>query len=1026
MIPRLADVAGPDSRTRAFAAAVRAAGFRGEVESDYADRVVLATDNSIYQVLPQAVAYPRDTGDVATLARLASEDRFGDIALLPRGGGTGTNGQSLGTGVVVDLSRHMNRILEIDPARRIARVQAGVVKDQLEAALAEHGLFFPPELSTSNRATIGGMVSTDASGQGSCLYGKTRDHVLGLRSVFLDGTVWDSAPLDEEGFARARAAGGIVGALHAVADEEVRVNAELIRERFPKLNRCLTGYDLAHVRDAQGRFDLNSLLCGAEGTLAFVVEATLNVVAKPRCKALVSVAYASFDGSLRAARALMESAPASIETVDSTVLALARKDVVWDSVRDLLPEDPAGTMEGLNLVEFIDDEPGGLERQLAAFIERLDAAGAPPLACLGYRVARGEAEVNRVWAMRKRAVGLLGNLEGERRPVPFVEDTAVPPENLADYIAEFRAVLDGEGLFYAMFGHVDAGVLHVRPALDMKSGEDQARVRRITDKVAALTRKYHGLLWGEHGKGMRSEYAPLFFGPLYPGLQRIKAAADPRNQLNPGKICTPPGREAALARIDAVPTRGSLDRQVPVPVRGAFAPAMNCNGNGVCFNYDLDDPMCPSWKVTRDRIHSPKGRASLMREWLRLLAARGVDPLRESEALRDGPPIGTLPARIGNTLAARRGRYDFTREVHEAMSGCLSCRSCASQCPIRVDVPELRSRFLELYHGRYLRPLRHHAVGGLEAVLPMAARMRGIYNAASGSRWGRSVARSVFGLVDSPLLSGFDLVAELRSRGVGWASPQALASVAPHERANAVVIAQDAFTSFFDTRVVLAAVDLLRRLGFVPFVAPFRANGKALHVHGFRGRFERVARANAAFLREIQSSGIAVVGIEPAVTLTYRSEYREALGEADAPRVLLLQEWLADRLDALAPHAPGATATWELLPHCTEKTQAGESLESWRKVFAALGQKLEVAKVGCCGMAGTWGHEREHEAQSRQLYRMSWSARINDPSREGRFVATGYSCRSQVKRVDGKSIPHPVEALLGVLGPAASQPGSVP
>jgi Fe-S oxidoreductase len=294
--------------------------------------------------------------------------------------------------------------------------------------------------------------------------------------------------------------------------------------------------------------------------------------------------------------------------------------------------------------------------------------------------------------------------------------------------------------------------------------------------------------------------------------------------------------------------------------------------------------------------------------------------------------------------------------------------------------------------------------------------MQGIYNAAAGSRLGRAIARGVFGLVDSPLLSGVDLSAEMRTRGVAWATPEALASVAAHERANAVVIAQDAFTSFFDTRVTLAAVDLLRRLGFVPFVAPFRANGKALHVHGFRGRFERVARANAAFLRELQSAGAAVVGIEPAVTLTYRSEYRETLGEADAPQVLLLQEWLAGRVEVLAPHAPKAADTWELLPHCTEKTQAGESLESWKKIFAALGQTLTVARVGCCGMAGTWGHERENESRSRQLYRMSWSDKVNDASREGRLVATGYSCRSQVKRVDAKGIPHPVEALLEVVG----------
>jgi FAD/FMN-containing dehydrogenase/Fe-S oxidoreductase len=1009
MIPRLAHVDKSHDSTLAFLAAARAAGFKGELESRYADRIAAATDNSIYQILPQAVAYPRDTGDVVILARLADEPRFHDIVLSPRGGGTGTNGQSLTDGVIVDLSRHMTQILEIDPRQRIARVQAGVVKDQLEAALKPHGLFFAPELSTSNRATIGGMIATDASGQGSCLFGKTRDHVLALRSVFLGGAVWDSQPTDTKEFARICARQDRIGALCRVAAEEVDGNAELIRERFPKLNRSLTGYDLAHARDGAGRFDLNALLCGAEGTLAFAVEATINLTAEPRCRALVNIGYASFDEALRSAQALMAARPASIETVDSTVLDLARNDIVWDGVRDAFPPDEAGVLRGVNLVEFIADDEAELESRLRGMTDRLDAVA--QAAGLGYRVVRGDTSVKRVWAMRKRAVGLLGNVTGERRPVPFVEDTAVPPESLADYIAEFRAVLDREGLFYGMFGHVDAGVLHVRPALDMKDPEDETRVRRITDEVVALTRKYRGLLWGEHGKGMRSEYVPEFFGPLYPSLQRIKAAADPRNQMNPGKICAPPGHEARLAKIDGTPTRGQCDRTIPLAARREFEPALTCNGNGACFNFDPNDAMCPSWKATHDRVHSPKGRAALMREWLRLLALSGAKP----EAGTAG-----LLVRMRNTLGTR-GAYDFSHEVRDAMAGCLSCKSCATQCPIHVDVAELRSQFLEIYHGRYLRPLRHHAVSGLENMLPVAARMPRLYNAAGGGWIGRSLTRRFVGLVDTPRLAGIDLRAELCARGIAWADPAALAALAPEAREIAVVVVQDAFTTYFETRVLLAALDLLTRLGFVPLLAPFMANGKALHVHGFRARFGRVAARNAAYLRTLAASGVPLVGIEPAVTLTYRQEYAAALGGADAPSVQLLQEWLASKPEQLRAHAGHAAEPFELLAHCTERTSTSASVGDWQRVFAALGQTLTVPPLGCCGMAGTYGHETEHAELSRRIYAQSWAAVVNDPARRGRLVATGYSCRSQAKRIDGVEIAHPVQALLVLL--ATGDPG---
>lgn len=1007
MIPRLTNTPAPRPLYDAFLAELHARGFAGDLSSGDADRTVLATDNSIYQIAPEAIAFPRETEDLVRIARLAAEPRFAELVMAPRGGGTGTNGQSLTGGLMVDVSRHMNRILEINVEARYARVQAGVVKDQLNAALAEHKLFFPPELSTSSRATIGGMISTDASGQGSCLYGKTRDHVLELTTVLLDGTVWHSRPLDADELAQVQRRPDRVGAVHRLLDTLHREQAGLIAQHFPKLNRCLTGYDLAHLRDAQGRLDLNAVLCGSEGTLGFVAEAKLNVLPLPTHSAIVNVRYASFDAALRDAQTLIRFGPASIETVDSKVLALAQGDIIWEEVRDFFPDDAGAPARGINLVEFVGDSEAAVEAPVACLTGAL-AAQAEATGRRGFTVARGERQVASIWTMRKKAVGLLGNMPGERRPIPFVEDTAVPPERLADYIAEFRAALDTRGLDYGMFGHVDAGVLHVRPAIDMKDPEQEKLIRAVTEDVVRITRKYGGLLWGEHGKGVRSEFSPQFFGPLYPSLQAIKAAFDPHNQLNPGKIAAP----GALLTIDGLPTRGQLDRTIPTAVRAGYDPAMHCNGNGACYNYDFDDPMCPSWKATRERRHSPKGRASLTREWLRRLAAQGCDPVAEGRALRDGPGWRALPARIRNSRARRRGEPDFSHAVKEAMDGCLACKSCTGQCPIKVDVPSFRAKFLELYYGRYLRPARDHLVGSLEALLPRLAQLPGAYNALIGSPPGRAALRMI-GLVGTPPLSRIALRRALTSRGVREATVPALRAQSPDDLARSVVVVQDAFTRFFEAPLLLDLIDLIRAMGFRPWIAPFRPNGKPLHVHGFLGKFARVAARNAAMLRSLAQTGTELVGLDPSMTLTYRAEYPEALGDTGFPNVLLVQEWLARHLDAL-PRARRAAA-YSLLPHCTERSLALGTLRHWQAAFAACGLTLRILPAGCCGMAGTYGHETEHRATSEHIYSLSWAKYVADGA--GRLLATGYSCRAQTKLMDGAQILHPVQALLGAVEP---------
>ncbi len=566
---------------------IKAEGFSGDVDASYGTRLLAATDNSVYQTIPQGVVFPKTNKDVQLALNIASRDPFLSLTFGPRGGGTGTNGQSLTPGIVIDLSRYMREILEINEQEGWVRVQAGVIKDQLNDFLRPYGYFFAPDLSTSNRATVGGMINTDASGQGSLVYGKTSDHTLALKAFLADGSELNTQGVSVEKAKLIAEQDTAVGKVYKTVLDVASSKRDLILERFPRLNRFLTGYDLEHVFDEHlCEFDIGRVLTGSEGSLAIVTEAKLNITPIAKFKTLINIKYDSFDSALRNSPFLVAAEATSVETVDSKVLNLAREDIVWHSVSDLITDVPGQEMQGLNMVEFNAEQEGDMKDKIDALCAKLDALIENKEAgVIGYQLTNNVADIQKIYAMRKKSVGLLGNTKGAKKPIAFAEDTAVPPENLADFIAEFRELLDGHQLDYGMFGHVDAGVLHVRPALDMCDPEQEKTLRQISDQVVALTAKYGGLMWGEHGKGYRSEYGPEFFGDeLFQELRRIKSAFDPHNKLNPGKICTPLESNDRLVSVDDK-KRGWFDRQIDIQVRDSFANSMNCNGNGLCFNY---------------------------------------------------------------------------------------------------------------------------------------------------------------------------------------------------------------------------------------------------------------------------------------------------------------------------------------------------------------------------------------------------------------------------------------------------------
>ncbi|MBM6632990.1 FAD-binding oxidoreductase [Leclercia adecarboxylata] len=1018
MIPQISQAPGVVQLVLNFLQALEQQGFTGDTATRYADRLTMATDNSIYQLLPDAVVFPRSTADVALLARLASQERFASLIFTPRGGGTGTNGQALNTGIVVDMSRYMNRIIEINPEEGWVRVEAGVIKDQLNQYLKPFGYFFAPELSTSNRATLGGMINTDASGQGSLVYGKTSDHVLGVRAVLLGGDILDTQPVPVELAETLGKDKTTTGRIYRTVLESCRDNRQLIIDKFPKLNRFLTGYDLRHVfNDDLSQFDLTRILTGSEGTLAFITEARLDITRLPKVRRLVNVKYNSFDSALRNAPFMVDARALSVETVDSKVLNLAREDIVWHSVSELITDVPDKEMLGLNIVEFAGDDAELIESQVEALCQRLDeliARGEGGV--IGWQVCNELAGIERIYAMRKKAVGLLGNAKGAAKPIPFAEDTCVPPENLADYIVEFRALLDSHGLSYGMFGHVDAGVLHVRPALDMCDPQQEILMKQISDEVVALTARYGGLLWGEHGKGFRAEYSPAFFGEaLYDELRKIKAAFDPDNRLNPGKICPPMGVDAPMMQVDAV-KRGTFDRQIPIAVRSSWRGAMECNGNGLCFNFDAKSPMCPSMKITSNRIHSPKGRATLVREWLRLLADRGVDPLAlEKELPEKRASLRTLVERTRNSWHARKGEYDFSHEVKEAMSGCLACKACSTQCPIKIDVPEFRSRFLQLYHSRYLRPVRDHLVATVESYAPLMARAPRTFNFFINQPLVRKLSEKHIGMIDLPLLSTPSLQRQLVGHRSANLTLEQLEALSDEQKAKTVLVVQDPFTSYYDAQVVADFIRLVERLGYQPVLLPFSPNGKAQHIKGFLNRFAKTAQKTSDFLSRVALLGMPMVGVDPALVLCYRDEYKQTLGDKRGEfHVMLVHEWLPTIVDGQVSHEISGEP-WYLFGHCTEVTALPGAPAQWASIFARFGAKLESVSVGCCGMAGTYGHEVVNHKNSLGIYELSWHQAMQRLPRN-RCLATGYSCRSQVKRVEGSGVRHPLQALLEIMG----------
>ncbi len=977
-------------------------GFLGDIQSDYASRLAAATDNSIYQVVPKCVLFPKSHKDIQISFELASEEKFQAITFSPRGGGTGTNGQSLTEGIMVDCSRYMNKIKKIDLKSNTVVVEPGVVLDQLNEVLEKDGVFFAPNLSPSNRATVGGMANTDACGKGSRIYGRTSEHIVSLICLLVNGENLETKCLSFSELEIEKAKQSKSADIHQKIEEQITSQVDEIESQFPKLTRFMTGYNLAKVIDQEKQtFNLSYLIAGSEGTLVYVTELTLKLTPIPKQKMLFAIQYSSFDSALREGKDLLKFDPAALETIDDNILKLAEHDEIYAQVSHMLEIKNDCFPQGINLLEFTVEaskEFESLKDEIKTYLNLAESKGQ----ILGFYCALEANEINALWDLRKKGVGLLGAMKGTRKPIPFMEDTAVPPEHLADYIAELRILLDGYGLKYGMFGHVDVGCLHMRPALDINTEADRRLVVELTQKVNALVKKYHGIYWSEHGKGFRSEYIVDYFGEkLYQTLREIKGLFDPHNQLNPGKIVVPADSDAEVVKVDG-PFKGYRDMQVPESVRTEYAGAFNCNGNAACLDYSPHSVMCPSAKVSRDWVNSPKGRSTLLREWLRL---------KQKDKTSDKPSENSFVSMVKKfSYLWKKQEYDFSHEVYQSLSKCLGCKGCATACPIKVDIPSMKPKFLNDYHKKYPRRLRDYVFAMSEESAYWQSKIPALSSKIMKMTSVQTCIEGLFSIKDTPVPNSIGLKKALIQRQAPDFSLEALNQLDVKQKAKTVCLIQDAFNSVYDTEVLLATYDLLSVLGYSVYVLPFRVNGKAYHTKGFLKKFKKIAQESTAFYNQITAKGVPIIGIEPSLTLCYRDEYVEALGDDVKFKVALIQEWLSSNLSYFN-FPQSIPKAFSLYAHCTEKSLAASAVLAWPEIFKAFGHRLNIQDVGCCGMAGTFGHEKENIEDSKGIYALSWKNKLSSEDINKNVLATGFSCRSQIKRMEQKKARHPVSAL---------------
>jgi len=950
-------------------------------------RKLYATDASEYQEMPLAVAFPKDDSDVREIILFANENRIG---IIPRTAGTSLAGQVVGSGLVVDISLHFNKILEIDKESGRVRVQPGVVRNELNSELAKQGLYFGPETSTANRAMIGGMVGNNSCGSNSIVYGSVRDHLVSARGFFSDGSEGVLRGLSPSEFeAKCRDGATMEGRIYKSVQDLLgnETNRRQIAENFPlkSIPRRNTGYALDLLMDAEAfdpesrqEFNFCKLFAGSEGTLFFGLEYELQCdPLPPPHVALVCGHFGSVDEALRANLVALDFAPSACELIDRHILECTRANHSQAKNRSFVVGDPGAVL----VVEIRRDQEADMESAVAALQSAWAAAG------YGYAVPvlRG-AEGNKVWDLRRAGQGLMSNVVGDAKPREVVEDTAVDVRDLPAYIAEFNDILRSKyGIGCVYYAHASSGELHTRPLFDLKTEQGLKTFRGVATDIAHLVKKYRGSLSGEHGDGrLRGEFIPLMVGQeCYGFMKAVKAAFDPGNIFNPGKIVDTPPMDTHLRHEPGHPTPEYETVFDFSNVLGVVRAAEQCNGSGDCRKSHLaGGAMCPSYMATREEKHTTRARANILRHIL------------------NHPADAAKP-------------FD-SAEIKEVMDLCLSCKACKSECPSSVDIAKLKAEFLQHYYDSHGVPLRSRLVAGFADGARLASVLPGIYNAVFQTPWIRKAFNRVVGFHPERTLPKVNRVT-LRH----WFKNRS--SLQPAGKRNGRVhLFCDEFTNYNDLDAGIAAVELLELLGYEVVLPRHVESGRASLSKGLIRRARSFAEENVRLLSPVVSESEPLIGIEPSAILGFRDEYpvlvapplRES-ARALAPHCLLLDEFIAREADAgritaaLFTDRPQAI---HLHGHCHQKATA--SLDpTIRMLSLPKNFTVKIIPSGCCGMAGSFGYEAEHYDVSMKVGELVLFPAVRKLDGDSVVAAPGTSCRHQIHDGTKRKALHPAEIL---------------
>jgi FAD/FMN-containing dehydrogenase/Fe-S oxidoreductase len=969
---------------------VLASELDGDIRTDKPFRLLYATDASAYRQLPLAVVLPKHTDDIRSLVRFAKKH---NTSLVPRAAGTSLAGQVVGGGIIVDVSKYMTQILEINEKESWIRVEPGVVLDEMNKVLAPKGLFFSPETSTSNRCMMGGMVGNNSCGAHSLIYGSTRDHLISVKAILSDGSTAEFGPVTDSEFLLKCELKSLEGDLYRniamiLSDPS---NQEEIRTQFPnpEIKRRNTGYAIDLLLETEPftgnkvPFNFAKLIAGSEGTLAFITEIKLHLdPLPPPVKGLICVHCSTLEDALKGNLVALKYNPGAVELMDDTVMQLSKTNISQRNNRFFIKDDPAAIL----IVEFARDSKEEILEIAGSMEKEMRDAG------FGYYfpVIFGE-DIPKVWEVRKAGLGLLSNMPGDAKPVPVVEDTAVRPVDLPEYIGEFNELLkkhNVEGVFYA---HIGTGELHLRPVLNLKDKKDVELFHTLALETAKLVKKYRGSLSGEHGDGrLRGEFIQLMIGEQnYLLLKQIKRTWDPENIFNPGKITDTPKMNTSL-RYEPGQVTKEIDTIFDFSDdQGFLRSAEKCNGSGDCRKSEIiGGTMCPSYMATRDENTTTRARANILREMI--------------------------------TFSKKENPFDH-KAIYNILDLCLSCKGCKSECPSSVDMAKLKAEFLYQYYQSNKVPFRSKMIAGISRTNQLISHFPGLANFLFSNKVTSRMLKKFLGFAPErniPLLYKTTLKAYLKQNN----------SLKNNESRvkKKVFLFVDEFTNFNDVEIGIKAVKLLLKLGYQVEVPEHEISGRTYLSKGLIRQAKELAISNVIALKDMISEQSPLIGIEPSAILSFRDEYPDLVGKelketaiTLGKSALMFDEFIANEIEKgeISPDVfTKETKKIKLHGHCHQKAIA--SIKPTVKMLTLpVNYQVEEIKSGCCGMAGSFGYEKEHYELSMKVGELVLFPAVRKAEPETLIAAPGTSCRNQILDGTGRTAFHPIEILYNALNP---------